>query len=91
MVAAGSRDKAKAAALLSRWGLEGAATAYGSYEEVLSDPFVDAVYVPLPTALHLRWVTAAAAAGKHVLLEKPIALVRGSAQIQAFINTAHHS
>ena len=75
MVAVGSRDAAKAAALLERWGLGGgAATAYGSYEEVLSDPRVGAVYIPLPSALHLRWVRAAAAAGKHVLLEKPVAV-----------------
>lgn len=46
-----------------------------SYEEVLDAPEVDAVYVPLPTAIHLQWVKAAAAKGKHILLEKPIALV----------------
>jgi len=46
-----------------------------SYEEVLSSPDVDAVYLPLPTATHLGWVKKAAAHKKHILLEKPIALV----------------
>ncbi|KAK1266759.1 hypothetical protein QJS04_geneDACA000675 [Acorus gramineus] len=48
--------------------------AYGSYEEVLDDAGIDAVYVPLPTSLHLRWAVAAAEKGKHLLLEKPTAL-----------------
>lgn len=57
--------------------VEGAtgATPYGSYEEVLDDSRVAAVYIPLPTSMHLQWVKAAAAKGKHVLLEKPIAMV----------------
>ncbi|GAQ89884.1 hypothetical protein KFL_005730050 [Klebsormidium nitens] len=48
--------------------------AYGSYEELLSDPQIDVVYMPLPTSLHLEWVQKAAAQKKHVLLEKPPAL-----------------
>ncbi|KAK9165696.1 hypothetical protein Scep_000887 [Stephania cephalantha] len=47
---------------------------YGSYEAVLDDPEVDAVYVPLPTSLHLQWAVLAAEKSKHVLLEKPVAL-----------------
>lgn len=48
--------------------------AYGSYEEVLNDPNVDVVYIPLPSALHLDWVEKAAEMGKSILLEKPIAV-----------------
>ena len=58
----------------------GVPTAYGSYEELLGDPAIDAVYIPLPNFLHRDWVLAALAAGKHVLCEKPLAITAGDAQ-----------
>jgi predicted dehydrogenase len=66
-----SRDIAKASQAARRLGIP---KAYGSYEELLADAEIEAVYNPLPNHLHVPWTTNAAAAGKHVLCEKPIAL-----------------
>lgn len=74
IVAIGSRSLEKAAAFAKNNGFPAAAKAYGSYDAVLDDPDVDAVYVPLPTSLHLHWAVLAARKKKHVLLEKPVAL-----------------
>jgi predicted dehydrogenase len=75
LVAVGSRDVEKAKAWMQQVGEPCAqATAYGSYEEVISNPNVDAIYIPLPTSLHLEWGTKCARAGKHILCEKPVAM-----------------
>jgi predicted dehydrogenase len=71
LLALASRSLETAREWAGRFGIP---RAYGSYEEVLLDPDVDAVYVPLPNELHRPWVVAAADAGKHVLCEKPLAL-----------------
>lgn len=66
-----SRDIAKARSIADRFN---APLAFGSYEELLASDQVDGVYIPLPTSQHIEWTLKAAAAGKHVLCEKPIAL-----------------
>jgi predicted dehydrogenase len=71
IVGIASRDRARALAAARELGIP---KAYGSYEEMLADPEIDAVYNPLPNHLHLTWSTRAAEAGKHVLCEKPIGL-----------------
>jgi len=55
-------------------------TVYDSYDELLDDPVVDAVYIPLPNSLHSQWVKRAAEKGKHVLCEKPAALTASEAE-----------
>jgi predicted dehydrogenase len=58
----------------------GAASAYASYDELLADPAIDAVYLALPNSLHREWAKRAAQAGKHVLCEKPLALTAADAE-----------
>jgi predicted dehydrogenase len=74
VAAVGSRSEGKARLFAADNGLPPATRLHGSYEALLDDPDVDAVYLPLPTSLHVRWAVAAAERGKHVLLEKPTAL-----------------
>lgn len=77
VIAIASRELAQAQATASRLGIP---KAYGSYEALLADPEVEAVYNPLPNHLHVPWSIRALAAGKHVLCEKPIGLNAAEAE-----------
>jgi predicted dehydrogenase len=71
LVAIASRDAGKAKAVAGQFAIP---RHYGSYEALLADPGIDAVYLPLPNHLHVEWAARALAAGKHVLCEKPLCL-----------------
>ena len=83
VVAVASRNADTAAAFAAAQGI---GRHHGSYEALLADDGVDAIYLPLPNSLHAEWAIKAAAAGKHVLCEKPLAL--GRAQVQAMFDAA---
>jgi predicted dehydrogenase len=83
VTAIASRELAKAREAAARLGIP---KAYGSYEELLADPEIDAVYNPMPNHLHVPWSIKALEAGKHVLCEKPIAL--SSAEAQELVDAA---
>ncbi len=84
VVAVGSRDRAKAEAFAASFAQGGVpARAHGSYEALLADPEVDAVYLATPHPQHARWAIAAARAGKHLLCEKPLTLNHAEAMAVA--------
>ncbi len=83
VTAIASRDGAKSRQAARTLGI---ARAYGSYEELLADAAIDAVYIPLPNHLHVPWSLRALEAGKHVLCEKPIGL--SSAEGQQLLEAA---
>lgn len=83
IAAIASRSPEKAQAAAAQLGIP---KAYGSYEELLADPEIDAIYNPLPNHLHVPWSIKALQAGKHVLCEKPIALT--SAEGQTLVDVA---
>jgi predicted dehydrogenase len=85
-VAVASRDAGRAEAFAAEHGIP---RAHGGYDELLADPEVDAVYVPLPNSLHVRWAIRALLAGKHVLSEKP--LTRRPEEAQAAFDAAEHA
>lgn len=80
LVGIASRDSAKATAYANQYGIP---NAYGSYEAMLHDPQIDAVYISLPNGFHEEWTVKAADAGKHVLCEKPLALTVGEVDSMA--------
>ena len=83
VVCVGSRDAAKARAFAADLGIP---RSHGSYEAVLADPEVEAVYIPLPNDMHAEWAIKAAAAGKHILSEKPLCM--GGAEAVAMFAAA---
>jgi predicted dehydrogenase len=76
ITAIASRDLSKAQNAANQLGIP---TAYGSYEELIADPEIEAIYNPLPNNLHVDWTIRAAQAGKHVLCEKPISMTAAEA------------
>jgi D-xylose 1-dehydrogenase (NADP+, D-xylono-1,5-lactone-forming) len=86
VIAVASRDAARAEAYARERGIE---RAYGSYEELLADPDVEAVYISLPNSLHVEWSVRALEAGKHVLCEKPMS--RRAADVERAFDVAEES
>ena len=83
VLAVASRDTGRAERYAAERGIP---RAYGSYDELLTDPDIDAVYVSLPNSLHLEWTGRALEAGKHVLCEKPLS--RRAADVAAAFDLA---
>lgn len=86
VLAVGSRDLDKAKEFARTWGIE---RAYGSYDELLADPDVEAVYIPLPNTMHCEWSMRALEAGKHVLCEKPLS--RHPADVEAAFDASERT
>src|SRR5829696_9146231 len=86
LVAVASRDQARADDYAREWEIP---RAYGSYEALLADPEIEAVYISLPNNLHVEWSIRALEAGKHVLCEKPLS--RHSADVEAAFEAADRS
>ena len=83
LVGVASRDRARAEEYAREWGIP---RAYGSYEELLEDPEIEAVYISLPNTMHPEWSIRALEAGKHVLCEKPFS--RHPEEIEAAFDAA---
>jgi xylose dehydrogenase (NAD/NADP) len=87
LVGIASRDVAKAQQAAQQWGVP---RVFITYEALLADPEIEAVYIPLPNSLHVEWATKAAQAGKHVLCEKPLALQLRDVEALAAVATKHN-
>jgi xylose dehydrogenase (NAD/NADP) len=83
LLAVASRDKERAEEYARSWEIE---RAYSSYDELLADPEIEAVYIPLPNTMHVEWSIKALEAGKHVLCEKPMS--RSAADVERAFETA---
>jgi xylose dehydrogenase (NAD/NADP) len=86
LVAVASRDQARAEEYANTWEIE---RAYGSYEALLADPEIEAVYISLPNTMHCEWSIKALEAGKHVLCEKPLS--RHTAEVEAAFDAAERT
>jgi predicted dehydrogenase len=86
VVAVGSRDRSRAESYAREHGIE---RAHGSYEELLADTDVDAIYVSLPNSMHVEWTIRALEAGKHVLCEKPFD--RRAAEVERAFDAAERA
>jgi predicted dehydrogenase len=86
LVAVASRDLSRAQEYARTWEI---GRAYGSYEALLDDPDIDAVYISLPNTMHCDWSVQAVAAGKHVLCEKPLS--RHSAEVEQAFDAAERA
>ena len=86
LAAVASRDPAKLAEFQMLFGAAAPFRAHASYDALIDDPAIDAIYLPLPNALHRDWAIRAMRSGKHVLCEKPLAL--NSHQAQEMVDTA---
>src|SRR5690242_18758545 len=86
LVAVASREQARAESYAEEWGIP---RAHGSYEALLADPEIEAVYISLPNTLHCEWSIRALEAGKHVLCEKPLS--RHPGEVAAAFDTAERT
>jgi predicted dehydrogenase len=84
--AVASRDRARADAYAREWEIP---VAYGSYEELLADPEIEALYISLPNTMHAEWSIKAVEAGKHVLCEKPFS--RHPEEVEAAFDAAERA
>ena len=86
LVAVASRDQGRADEYATQWEIP---RAYGSYEGLLADPAIEAVYISVPNSLHCEWSIKALEAGKHVLCEKPLS--RRTAEVEAAFDAARRA